>query len=146
MSTLEERAAARASLAPGAAVGVTEEMIARLVPAFYAKVRRDPELGPIFEGAVEDWDAHLAKLVDFWSSVMLMTGRFKGAPMAAHARLPRIGGAHFERWLALWTETAAELCPPAAAELFATKARMIAQSLQLGLAASRGEILPLRRA
>jgi hemoglobin len=96
-------------------------------------------LGPIFNREVEDWDEHLAKLVDFWSSVMLMTGRFKGRPMAAHAALPDITPAHFVRWLALFAETAAEICPPAAAELFAARSRTIGQSLQMGVAVSRGE-------
>ena len=134
----------RAHLAPGVAAGVTEEMIAELVPAFYARVRRDPELGPIFERVIGDgWDEHLAKLCDFWSAVTLMSGRFKGQPMAAHARLPEISQAHFGRWLEIWRETTAELCPPQAAELFRAKAEMIAQSLQLGIAVSRGEIPPL---
>ena len=130
---------ARAHLAPGVAAGVTEPMIRELVDAFYAKVRRDPALGPIFNRQIGDWDEHLAKLSDFWSSVMLMTGRFKGRPMAAHAALADITPAHFARWLALFAETAAETCPPAAAELFAARSRTIGQSLQMGIAVSRGE-------
>ena len=133
----------RQALAPGTAVGVTEALIAELVEAFYAKVRQDAVLGPIFNAAIVDWDVHLAKLCDFWSSVLLMTGRFKGAPMAVHAGLPDIGPAHFAHWLALFDETAHEVCPPAAAALFSAKARMIAQSLLLGIAASRGELPPL---
>lgn len=43
---------------------------------FYAKVRVDPEIGPVFNDAVQNWDAHLALLKDFWSTVMLTTGRF----------------------------------------------------------------------
>lgn len=134
----------RARLAPGGAAGVTEALITDLVAAFYARVRRDPELGPIFERAIgDDWDAHLRKLCAFWSSVMLMTGRFKGQPMAAHARLPDITPAHFQRWLAIWGETTAEVCPPEAGALFRARAEMIAESLQLGIAVSRGEKPPL---
>lgn len=131
----------RARLAPGAAAGVTEEMIADLVHAFYAKVRKDAVLGPIFNSAIGDgWDAHLAKLCDFWSSVLLMTGRFKGAPMSVHVGLPDIGRAHFARWLHIFERTARDVCPPAAAALFIAKAEMIAQSMQFGIAASRGEL------
>jgi hemoglobin len=133
----EARDARRMQLAPGYAAGVTEEMIERLVHAFYAKVRQDAELGPIFDSRIEDWPAHLAKLCDFWSSVTLMTGRFKGAPMRAHVQIDGISEAHFLRWLGLWQETAEALCPPAAATLFVAKSRMIAQSLQLGIAAYR---------
>lgn len=134
----EARDERRMRLAPGYGVGVTEAMIASLVHRFYAKVRQDPVLGPIFDSKIADWDHHLEKLCDFWSSVTLMTGRFKGAPMRAHVEIPQIAPAHFLRWLGLWRETAAEVCPPAAAGLFVAKAEMIAQSLQLGIAAHRG--------
>ena len=130
---------------PGAAVGVTEAMIHELVHAFYAKVRIDPALGPIFNRVIGDgWDEHLAKLCDFWSSVLLMTGRFKGAPMPAHIRLAEIRPTHFARWLHLFRQTAEQLCPPEAAALFVAKSEMLGQSLQLGIAASRGELPPLR--
>jgi hemoglobin len=133
----------RPRIGPGVEAGVTEPMIRDLVHAFYAKVRRDPELGPIFEAAIGGaWDEHLAKLCDFWSSVLLATARFRGQPMAAHARLPGLGDAHFARWLALFEETARQICPAPAAALFEEKARMIARSLQLGLAVSRGVLPP----
>jgi hemoglobin len=144
VSTAEQGHADRARLAPGAAVGVTEPMIRDLVHAFYGRVRQDPELGPVFERAVDDWDSHLSKLCDFWSSVTLMTGRFKGSPMAAHARRPDIAPEHFARWLALFRETAQAVCPADAAALFVARSEMIGQSLKLGLAVSRGELPPRR--
>jgi hemoglobin len=131
----------RRRLAPGTPFGVTEALCRDLVHAFYARVRADPQLGPIFDAAIGDrWDAHLVKLADFWSSVMLMTGRFKGAPMAVHAALPRAEPADFARWLALFRQTAHEICPAEAAALFCAKAEMIAHSLQLGIAVARGEL------
>ncbi|MCW5605191.1 MAG: group III truncated hemoglobin, partial [Burkholderiales bacterium] len=66
----------------------TDGEIADMVHAFYAKVRCDEVLGPIFETHIDDWDHHLAKLVDFWSSVLRGTRRFSGAPMPKHAALP----------------------------------------------------------
>lgn len=127
----------------GVAAGVTEQMIHELVHCFYGKIRRDPAVGPIFNRVVGDWDEHLAKMCDFWSSVLLMTGRFKGTPMAAHARIPDIRPTHFARWLHVFQQTAAEVCPPEAAALFVAKSEMIAKSLQLGIAASRGELPPV---
>ena len=124
--------------APGFAAGVTEDMIRELVHEFYARVRSDELLGPVFSAAIADWDAHLDKLCAFWSSVTLMTGRYKGAPMQVHAALRQIGPAHFARWLALFGSTAAEVCPPTAAELFSERAAHIAQSLQMGIAIHRG--------
>jgi hemoglobin len=128
---------------PGVAAGVTEQMIHDLVHGFYGKIRADPALGPIFNRMVGDWDEHLAKMCDFWSSVLLMTGRFKGTPMAAHARIPDIRPTHFARWLHVFQQTAVEVCPPQAAALFVAKSEMIAQSLQLGIATSRGELPPV---
>jgi hemoglobin len=60
---------------------ITETAIASLVERFYAKVRVDPEIGPVFNDAVRNWDAHLALLKDFWSTVLLTTGRYKGNPL-----------------------------------------------------------------
>lgn len=130
---------------PGVAVGIDEVMIRDLVHAFYGRVREDRALGPIFDKAIgEAWDAHLAKLCDFWSSVMLATGRFQGRPMQAHNRLADIRPQHFGRWLALFGATARDICPPSAAALFIERATMIGRSLEMGLAVSRGE-LPERR-
>ena len=127
---------------PGVAAGISEAMIQRLVHAFYDRVRHDAVLGPVFEAAIGGaWAAHLSKLCDFWSSVLLMTGRFKGSPMAVHVRTPGIKIEHFDRWLELFEATASEICPAPAAELFVSKARMIGQSLRLGLAAARGTLL-----
>jgi hemoglobin len=124
-----------------AASPISEEMIRTLVHTFYDKVRQDPVLGPIFNRALTeaDWPPHLAKLCDFWSSVTLMTGRFKGAPMQAHIRVGDLGPAHFARWLMLFEQTAQEVCPPEAAAIFTEKAQMIARSLQMGIQLARGE-------
>jgi hemoglobin len=132
----------RLLISPGYAVGITEEMIHQVVHGFYARIRQDPALGPIFNRVISEnvWPAHLQKMCDFWSSVMLMSGRFHGAPMPAHLRIDGLNARHFARWLHMFAETVAELCPPEAAALFVKKSQMIAQSLQLGIAASRGEI------
>lgn len=113
---------------------IDEEMIRTLVHGFYARIREDEEIGPIFNGAIgEGWDAHLAKMCDFWSSVMLMTGRYKGNPMVVHSRLKTVRPEHFERWLALFRQTARTVCPAEIAELFIGRAEIIARSLKLGM-------------
>jgi len=106
--------------------------IERLVDAFYDRVRVHPTLGPVFEAAVDDWPAHKATLVDFWSSIELKTGRYRGNPMARHRGHP-IDSAHFVDWLALWEVTAAEVLSPAAAARMHEHARRIAGSLMYGL-------------
>ena len=94
-----------------AKTGLDEEILSGLVRRFYGKVRADAVLGPIFADRISDWDPHLERMVAFWSSVALLTGRYRGAPVPAHAELP-IQWDHFERWLALFRETAVEVCPP----------------------------------
>ncbi|HEY1427295.1 MAG TPA: group III truncated hemoglobin [Caulobacteraceae bacterium] len=120
--------------------GIDEAMIERLIDGFYADVRADPMLAPIFAAIIEDWTPHLAQMCAFWSSVVLMTGRYHGRPMEKHAPLP-IAAAHFDRWLALFEIAARRECPPAAAEVFIERAHSIGESLELGLAAQRGQLL-----
>ncbi|NUS38711.1 MAG: group III truncated hemoglobin [Lysobacter sp.] len=114
------------------ATPLSEADIARLVDRFYDKVRVDPVLGPVFNPAVDDWDAHKATLVRFWSSIALKTASYRGNPMAMH-RPHQIRAGHFERWLALWRQTAAETLAPEQAALFVEHADRIARSLMYGL-------------
>jgi hemoglobin len=123
-----------------ARTGITEAMIERLVRSFYAKVRCDDMLGPIFEARIKDWEPHLSQMCAFWSSVALMSGRYHGAPMPKHLPLP-VDAAHFDRWLALFEATANQVCPPAAAKHFIERARRIASSLELGIASANGVLL-----
>jgi hemoglobin len=113
---------------------ITEDAIRRLVDAFYVKVRADGELGPIFERAIGNhWDLHLAKMYDFWSSVMLTSGRYKGNPVAVHQQVAGIELQLFDRWLALFEQTCGELLNAAIAAAFTAKARRIAESLKLAV-------------
>lgn len=121
----------------------TEEEITALVHEFYADVRRDPELGPIFNRHVADWDEHLAKLVDFWSSLLRGTRRFSGAPMPKHAVLPGLSGELFLRWLALFEQTTSRQPNQAMGDRALAMARRIAQSLWYGYQISRDpDVLP----
>jgi hemoglobin len=114
---------------------VTDEQIETLVAAFYARVRNDPDLGPIFLQAIgADWTTHLKTMCDFWSSVMNTSGRYKGKPIPAHMKLSGVEPHHFERWLQLFSETARELFGSSLADLFVERAERIAESLKLGFA------------
>ncbi|HRE44256.1 MAG TPA: group III truncated hemoglobin [Terricaulis sp.] len=126
-------------VADAVALGVDAVMIDRLVRYFNAQVRLDAELGPIFEARIADWEPHLRRMCTFWSSIMLRTGTYHGQPMPMHARLP-VGAAHFDRWLALFEASARHVCGRAA-PLFIDRAHRIAQSLELGIATSRGLML-----
>lgn len=114
--------------------GIDEELIERLVRTFYDRVRADEELGPIFARVIaDDWEPHLRNMMDFWSSVTMMTGRFKGRPMPKHKALHDLRPEHFGRWLGLFQVTARDICPPEIAVIFIDRAERIAASLALGI-------------
>ena len=112
---------------------ITEQEISVLVDRFYDKVRLDPDIGPIFNAIVGDWPHHLATLKDFWSTVLLTTGRYKGDPMMTHLQLP-LDPDHFERWLTLFAETATEVLSPDHATIVIAKSQRIAQNFKAGIA------------
>lgn len=112
--------------------GLDEAILHRLVHRFYDRVRADALLGPIFAARIRDWGPHLDRMVEFWSSVALMTGRYHGAPVPAHATLP-VDWTHFDRWLTLFRATAGEVCPPAGAAHVIERAERIARSLHMAV-------------
>lgn len=120
--------------------GIDEPMIDALVEAFYARVREDRLIGPIFAARIDDWGPHLAQMKLFWSSVALSTGVYQGRPMPKHLPLP-IDARHFDRWLEIFVATANDLCPPVASAHFIERARRIAESLELGVANANNVLL-----
>lgn len=130
-----------------AETGLDEDILRNLVHRFYDRVRADAVLGPVFAPRIADWTPHLERMVAFWSSIALMTGRYHGAPMPAHATLP-VTRTHFDRWLALFRATAEEVCPPAGAALVIDRAGRIARSLHMAVeesARAKGLAPSLRR-
>jgi len=117
---------------------ISEQEISELVDRFYAKVRQDEEIGPIFNAVVDDWPYHLALLKSFWSTVLNTTGRYKGDPMMKHLQLS-LDPPHFRRWLELFEETARETMQPDHAEIVVAKAERIAQNFLAGIAYVKGQ-------
>jgi hemoglobin len=120
---------------PPLADSVTETAIAQLIDRFYAAVRRDAVLAPVFEAAIADdeWPEHLDTMCRFWSSVMLTSGRYSGNPVAVHRAVQGLELPMFARWLALFEATVHGLFAPEPAASFISKAQRIATSLQLAL-------------
>ena len=113
---------------------ISEEALGQLVQRFYARVRQDPLIGPVFNDAICDWPEHLQKLQAFWSSVMLTSGRYMGRPLPAHVKhAERIDAAAFRRWIALWRQTTDEMFAPSVAATLQEKAVRIGESLSLGM-------------
>jgi hemoglobin len=107
--------------------------ITTLVHEFYDDVRADAVLGPVFDSAIGDrWDAHLARMVEFWSTVMLGTRDFQGNVFGTHMALQGIEPDHFRRWLTMFFATTERLFDPAVAHEFQLVGQRIASSLQYG--------------
>lgn len=115
--------------APGIAVGIDEELIRAVVEAFYARVRIDADLAPIFQ-KIRDWPAHLARMCDFWSSVILITGAYKGDVIGQHLPLAGLTKRHFGRWIELFDATTRELCTTQQAAVFSLRAAKIAEAIK----------------
>lgn len=127
-------AARSAKRAAAAALGIDPAYIDRLVERFYAKVRADAVLGPIFAARIADWPPHLARMKQFWGAILLGDGPFRGSPMAKHVAIPEIEAFHFKRWLVLMRATLRELeGDPGATALVTKRAETIADSLFTGI-------------
>lgn len=113
---------------------ITEELIEQLVLKFYERIRTHEELGPIFNDAIKDkWPTHLAKMCQFWRSIALKTGEYKGRPVPKHVALNGVHPDHFSQWLRLFRETAIEICGHDIGLHFIDRAERIAESLQLAM-------------
>jgi len=120
---------------------LNEQQIAQLVRVFYERARSDADLRSIFENAVTDWDEHHRIIEDFWSRTLLGTNRYRGHPYGVHTRLP-LRPEHFDRWLALFRQTAKEILPQSAAERAIERAEHMAESFKVGLFTFDQPVIP----
>lgn len=110
-----------------------EAAVARLVKVFYDRIRGDDRLGPIFTGAVHDWDGHIRIMQDFWSRALLGTERYQGCFMSPHFRL-KLEGGDFDRFMKLFRPTATETLPPDLAKRAVAIAESVNDNLRLAMA------------
>lgn len=99
-----------------------------LVERFYDKVRKDEELGPIFNHFITDWPKHLEKITGFWDQHIFGTPSYKGDPIEVHNEVDKIWNykisAHnFGTWLFYWIQTLDELFEGKNVEILKFKAR-----------------------
>ena len=91
--------------------------ILKLIRPFYIDVRQHRLLGPIFNSHIQDWEAHLAKITEFWALQSGGESKFRGGFAGAHMGLG-VQREHFEHWLGLWEfNNARSLAPREAEEL-----------------------------
>lgn len=82
----------------------------KLLRHFYADVRQQEVLGPIFNAHINDWPAHLENIADFWSGITGGPAKYRGGMPIKHLSLG-LGEAHFQAWLGLWKRTCATHLP-----------------------------------
>lgn len=112
---------------------VDRSAIERLVYSFYDDVRADPLLGPTFDAVLADrWAAHLPRMVEFWSTMILGTRSFSGNVFGKHMVLEGIGTKHFSAWLRLWFAKSGEQFAPPVAHQLQFMALGIARNLHRG--------------
>lgn len=116
-------------------IAIAEADIISLVDVFYDRVRQHPELGPVFKSKIgDDWQPHLNRMYDFWSSVVNGSGRYGGRPMPVHMNLKQhLSADLFKSWLKLFAGTAAEVLSEPEADLVMEKAYRIANSFYMGI-------------
>ena len=116
-------------------MGIDEAYLSVLVDEFYARIRADPRLGPIFEAEIgEDWGPHLDRMKRFWASVALNAGNYSGKPVAVHQRIAGVAPEDFERWLTLFRATLEDTAQtPEAINYLMFRAERIAQSLRMAM-------------
>lgn len=83
-----------------------KEDVKIFVDAFYAKIREDGLLAPIFAKRIanDNWQKHLNRMYTFWNAVLLFEREYKGNPFSKHVGL-QAQPIHFERWISLFKQT-----------------------------------------
>jgi hemoglobin len=83
----------------------TEADVRLLVDEFYAAIREDELLNPIFTDVAQvNWEHHLPKMYAFWNGLILGVPGYRGQPFPPHTVLP-VGREHFARWVELFRGT-----------------------------------------
>ncbi|MCH9661318.1 MAG: group III truncated hemoglobin [Bacteroidetes bacterium] len=120
----------------------TRDDVSLLVRTFYAKVRKDELLGPIFNRVITDWEHHFDRLTDFWQTNLFFQKKYKGDPMKKHIEVDQaedhsINEMHFGVWLNLWFETVDELFIGEVAHIAKNRARNMGTFIHLQIFKAR---------
>ncbi|WP_372609756.1 group III truncated hemoglobin [Aquicoccus sp.] len=112
---------------------VTRDEIARVVEAFYARIRAHPGLGPVFAAHIDDWPAHEARIVDFWANAILHERCYDGNPVAVHRAAGNVRPGMFDTWLALFDRVLVQELRADQAAAWSALAHRIGRSLRAGV-------------
>jgi hemoglobin len=111
------------------------EGISKLLRHFYADLRQDPLIGPIFNAQIKDWKHHLKIIASFWET-LIGGPRSYARPMPIKHSPLQLREEHFERWLFLWQANCRAQLPSEAAREMIDLAHHIAHKLRIILSVS----------
>ena len=113
---------------------INEEDIRKLVDAFYNKVKFNAHLNPIFTDVAKvEWEHHLPKMYNFWTTVLLGKPVYKGNPMSKHVDINfrvKLTPDLFNEWLTLFYQTVDELYVGTIADEAKIRAKNIAEMMR----------------
>ncbi|WP_170560699.1 group III truncated hemoglobin [Ruegeria atlantica] len=118
---------------------ISAEEIGILVCRFYVEVRAHPDLGPVFNEVIQDWQAHEEKIASFWRGAILREPGYSGNPMQVHLANSDVLPEHFPIWLDLFEKTAHQVLQPDTAQAFTHLANRIGKGLTFGIENFRRE-------
>lgn len=104
-------------------------VLKKLLQHFYADVRQDAVLGPVFNAKIQDWPAHLEKIGSFWARQTGAASNYAGGFAAVHLPLG-LQAEHFTRWLGLWERNCRQHLDPASADWMIARAHEIGGHLK----------------
>jgi hemoglobin len=110
-------------------------LVERVLVAFYARIRADERLGPVFKEIIgDDWVPHMRKIVSFWASALRLSREYRGADfMSAHLKHRTIEAAQLPIWIELFERTLDEDVPSAPKPQFMKIALAMIENLRITL-------------
>ncbi len=122
-------------------IDLTEAQIRLVADRFYARVRMDPHLSPIFHATIGHdtaiWEDHIARITRFWRNALLREPVYSGNPMLVHSGIAAIQPEHFAIWLAVFDDVLAESLPSGTAAMWSRTAHRIGRGLSMGIETAR---------
>ncbi len=113
---------------------ITEKSVVALLQCFYAKVRCDPVLAPIYNEVLgENWDIHIARMREFWCSALRVKPGYRRDMLAVHQQIGTLKPSLFPRWLARFREAVGECFAAAPADVINDRALKTARNLETAL-------------
>jgi hemoglobin len=127
-----------------ASADIAEPLVREVMISFYADVRSDPVLGPVFREAIGDgdWSSHIEKVIGFWLTMLRIRRSYRVRDfMPVHMRHQHIRIEHAPRWFALFDKTVDSLCAPKEAAAFRAIAAAMIENIEIALAKRDGPLV-----